>query len=297
MDEDEMQEDEVVQNADGPEDSEAEEGEEEDEGEEEMEVEDLGDDEPIPIDIEEEHVSIPLIPPISEIVSLSRRIVKSANAAVEVLDDDEDSEAIAKTSRTASTTGSARRQLVSPVTSSIPVNSAVKTVRPATKRTRTSSISDNSPDPTPSRPSATREVQAYRSEIQTSTTSGEITLSFSLPRLKARYAANIRRRKDVESNGTSGAYAQLSRSGVTAEAGISNRDTHSAEEALARVISKDDFGSMEILGQFNKGFIIARLRKNGMDDLFCVDQHASDEKFNFETLQRTTHIRAQALIK
>jgi DNA mismatch repair protein PMS2 len=60
---------------------------------------------------------------------------------------------------------------------------------------------------------------------------------------------------------------------------------------------------MEVLGQFNKGFIVARLRhaksqeKGGTDDLFIVDQHASDEKFNFETLQRTTQIKAQSLIK
>ena len=35
---------------------------------------------------------------------------------------------------------------------------------------------------------------------------------------------------------------------------------------------------MKVIGQFNKGFIIAQLD----DDLFIVDQHASDEKFNFE---------------
>ncbi len=50
---------------------------------------------------------------------------------------------------------------------------------------------------------------------------------------------------------------------------------------------------MEILGQFNKGFIIVRLR----GDLFIVDQHASDEKFRFETLQQCTKLRTQPLIK
>lgn len=47
----------------------------------------------------------------------------------------------------------------------------------------------------------------------------------------------------------------------------------------------------EILGQFNLGFIITRLN----DDLFIVDQHASDEKYNFETLQRTTEMQSQQL--
>jgi len=41
---------------------------------------------------------------------------------------------------------------------------------------------------------------------------------------------------------------------------------------------------MEVVGQFNLGFIVAKLNK----DLFIVDQHAADEKYNFETLQRTT---------
>ncbi|KAJ7040580.1 hypothetical protein C8F04DRAFT_1082777 [Mycena alexandri] len=72
-----------------------------------------------------------------------------------------------------------------------------------------------------------------------------------------------------------------------------------ATEALARTISKEDFGSMDILGQFNLGFIVTRRRTGEgatlMDDLFIVDQHAADEKYNFETLQQTTRIRSQKL--
>ena len=49
---------------------------------------------------------------------------------------------------------------------------------------------------------------------------------------------------------------------------------------------------MDIIGQFNLGFIIARLS----GDLFIVDQHASDEKYNFETLQRTTRLQPQKLV-
>ena len=62
---------------------------------------------------------------------------------------------------------------------------------------------------------------------------------------------------------------------------------------------------MEVLGQFNLGFIIARRRKSKdaddvaamMDDLFIVDQHAADEKYNFETLQKTTKIESQKLFR
>lgn len=49
---------------------------------------------------------------------------------------------------------------------------------------------------------------------------------------------------------------------------------------------------MEIIGQFNLGFIIARLN----NDLFIIDQHASDEKFRFEKLNNETRLKTQKLI-
>ena len=72
-----------------------------------------------------------------------------------------------------------------------------------------------------------------------------------------------------------------------------------AEAALSRVVSKDDFGRMDVLGQFNRAFVITRLCKptEGHDDLFIVDQHAADEKYNFERLQIETRIESQTLIK
>lgn len=91
---------------------------------------------------------------------------------------------------------------------------------------------------------------------------------------------------------------------LSAAAGIDNQDAKEAEGALERVINKTDFEKMEILGQFNLGFIVTRRRVYPagpdappvMDDLFIIDQHASDEKYNFETLQQTTRIRSQRLI-
>ncbi|BES91928.1 DNA mismatch repair protein [Nesidiocoris tenuis] len=65
-----------------------------------------------------------------------------------------------------------------------------------------------------------------------------------------------------------------------------------AEDELRREITKDTFEKMEIIGQFNLGFIVAKLDK----DLFIIDQHASDEKYNFETLQKTTVITNQKLV-
>lgn len=88
-------------------------------------------------------------------------------------------------------------------------------------------------------------------------------------------------------------------------AGLS-QELAAAEATLSRIVSKEDFEQMEIIGQFNLGFIIVRRRVykgKGVadqsalqDDLFIVDQHASDEKYNFETLQQTTTIQSQRLI-
>lgn len=78
-------------------------------------------------------------------------------------------------------------------------------------------------------------------------------------------------------------------------ANVSNTtDNGEATKVLDRVIDKMDFCKMRIIGQFNLGFIIAALNDH---DLFIIDQHASDEKFNFETLQQTTQIRGQKLIQ
>ncbi|XP_028177970.1 mismatch repair endonuclease PMS2 [Ostrinia furnacalis] len=64
------------------------------------------------------------------------------------------------------------------------------------------------------------------------------------------------------------------------------------EEELSKEISKDSFKEMIVVGQFNLGFIITRLD----DDLFIIDQHATDEIYNFETLQKTTELTSQKLV-
>ncbi|KAJ2396156.1 ATP-binding mismatch repair protein [Coemansia sp. RSA 2559] len=66
-----------------------------------------------------------------------------------------------------------------------------------------------------------------------------------------------------------------------------------ASDALSRLIHKHDFSRMHVVGQFNRGFIIARLDH----DLYIIDQHASDEKYNFEELQQRAVIASQPLIR
>ncbi|KAH7049477.1 hypothetical protein BKA57DRAFT_393269 [Linnemannia elongata] len=99
-------------------------------------------------------------------------------------------------------------------------------------------------------------------------------------------------------------------------------DDDKAQQSLSRVISKADFQRMKILGQFNKAFIVARLdnyanieqdnnelqditgskrdiRRGTLlsSDIFVIDQHASDEKYNFETLQAKTVFSTQRLFQ
>lgn len=49
---------------------------------------------------------------------------------------------------------------------------------------------------------------------------------------------------------------------------------------------------MLVVGQFNKAFILTRLG----DNMFIIDQHASDEKYNFERLQEIHKVECQSLI-
>lgn len=82
----------------------------------------------------------------------------------------------------------------------------------------------------------------------------------------------------------------------------------SAEERLSLTINKTDFAGMHIVGQFNLGFILATrpadsstrnvaARFNPSDDLFIIDQHASDEIFNFHRLSASTTLTPQPLVK
>ena len=64
------------------------------------------------------------------------------------------------------------------------------------------------------------------------------------------------------------------------------------EEKLGAVMSKSDFTQMEVLGQFNLGFLICKFARH----LFIVDQHAADEKFRYEHNWRSTKIRTQPLL-
>uniref|UniRef100_A0A7I4EEC4 Uncharacterized protein n=1 Tax=Physcomitrium patens TaxID=3218 RepID=A0A7I4EEC4_PHYPA len=66
-----------------------------------------------------------------------------------------------------------------------------------------------------------------------------------------------------------------------------------ATKELERSFNKADFKNMKVVGQFNLGFVLAKLDQ----DLFIVDQHASDEKYNFERLTKSTILNKQPLLR
>ena len=80
----------------------------------------------------------------------------------------------------------------------------------------------------------------------------------------------------------------------------------SAEDRLSLKISKSDFANMRIIGQFNLGFILAvrpatdqgsKNTTHNSDELFIIDQHASDEIFNFHRLYASTSLTPQPLVR
>ena len=95
-----------------------------------------------------------------------------------------------------------------------------------------------------------------------------------------------------------------------AESSSPNKDAatpgqaQSAEDRLSLTVSKDDFARMRVIGQFNLGFILATRPAAAQgshgkkaEELFIIDQHAADEKYNFERLQATTVVQSQRLVR
>lgn len=79
----------------------------------------------------------------------------------------------------------------------------------------------------------------------------------------------------------------------------------SAEDYLSLTVVKKDFARMRIVGQFNLGFVLVTRPANvtdgskvaNKDEVFIIDQHASDEKYNFERLQAETTVQNQPLVR
>jgi len=65
-----------------------------------------------------------------------------------------------------------------------------------------------------------------------------------------------------------------------------------ADTEIRREFKKQWFSSMRVIGQFNLGFIVCELGGS----MFIIDQHAADEKNNYEDLTKRTEIKCQPLV-
>jgi DNA mismatch repair protein PMS2 len=77
-------------------------------------------------------------------------------------------------------------------------------------------------------------------------------------------------------------------------------DSTQAENKLSLTVTKPDFARMRIIGQFNLGFILAirpPSHDQDQDELFIIDQHAADEKYNYERFSRTITLQSQRLVQ
>eukprot|EP00835_Amoeboradix_gromovi_P003828 NODE_269_length_12236_cov_0.516932.p2 type:complete len:552 gc:universal NODE_269_length_12236_cov_0.516932:10230-11885(+) len=57
-----------------------------------------------------------------------------------------------------------------------------------------------------------------------------------------------------------------------------------------------DFKDMVVVGQFNLGFILCMLKCNATNIMYIIDQHASDEIYNFENLLKSKNISKYPLL-
>lgn len=132
----------------------------------------------------------------------------------------------------------------------------------------------------------------------------DICLSARLERLNMRKRKrdidDIRRSIRNEQNGTNAAKKENTRRGnseneVVKEVAFDDEGDGNEDDSGFIRMPKSTFRSgMQVIGQFNLGFILARCSRN---HLWILDQHACDEKYNYEQLCKKTVIHQQPLIR
>eukprot|EP00796_Vickermania_ingenoplastis_P004165 gene4165-3006_t len=154
------------------------------------------------------------------------------------------------------------------------------------------------PLPTPSRDAALRLPPDLRVEVVYDTGrcgddgSGRLQLPMPMPGIRSLW-----RRRPAAPSTAAPASPRLGssrkrRRGADAGAGLAAQDGTTLEQ----LFSKASFLEMAVHGQFNMGFIICSVPAPSGSVLMVVDQHASDEKANYEQLVRAYAPRPQPLV-
>ena len=116
-------------------------------------------------------------------------------------------------------------------------------------------------------------------------------------------AKNSRQGEDGDDSAVGDVYSEPTESSI-ADGDVQGGSANSASKKRTKAtkakgkdtqikLHHNDFESMVVIGQFNLGFVLCRCRNN---NLWILDQHACDEKFNFERLCADTTIHEQRLI-
>ncbi|CAM6083351.1 unnamed protein product [Calypogeia fissa] len=191
-----------------------------------------------------------------------------------------------------------------------PVKVSGKNVNPV-RRERLAAVSNSRKKVVQTEEPVEENVEERRSEddvVETEVTSTEqVTpsppqqrevIQIDLEKLQRKLNLGLQR---AHTNSSSGKHLPRRKSGYAAAtlSAVGEGDTEkedalkAATKELERRFNKSDYRRMKVLGQFNLGFILAKID----DDIFIVDQHASDEKYNFERLSKTTVLNRQPLLR
>jgi len=73
--------------------------------------------------------------------------------------------------------------------------------------------------------------------------------------------------------------------------------SNSISADISDSLNKSEFGKMEVMGQFNQGFILTSLSRDSYRHIYIIDQHAADERYQLETLTRSCIIKSQRLLR
>ena len=120
-------------------------------------------------------------------------------------------------------------------------------------------------------------------------------LPMKIEREKKRYREALQKRKEKEQIEDHSTSKNKVKTNKLSTGSMDNNITEVGEDKLKEMFGKEDFKRLKIIGQFNLGFILAV--KADTNQLFIMDQHATDEKCTFERLSQTTVIHSQRLIK
>lgn len=156
-----------------------------------------------------------------------------------------------------------------------------------------------------------REYQAYQnSKVSSLIAEAEESKAISSKALRSRAIStlnNVQRSEIIKpvrlltfSLTLSETYMKKLESVLNNDQGTARNDDKEVDEKTDLMsLSKSEFVNMRVIGQFNFGFVLAatkvQAKATSAPDLFIVDQHASDEKYNFENFESTLSITSQPL--